>query len=362
SAEAEARATLRRFRAPVDLVADDFFAESSRIRERFARLVGGEAHRVALIPSASYGLATVARNLDLRRGHSIVLASEQFPSNVYPWRRLAAETGATLRTVDPPAEGPRGAGWTDRLLDAIDGTTALVTLGPIHWTDGTRYDLAALAARARDAGAMFVVDGTQFVGAAPFDVGQIQPDALICAGYKWLLGPYGIGVAYYGPRLDGGVPLEENWISREGSENFGGLVAYRDAYQPGAARYDVGERGSFLLAPMLRAALDQILAWRPERITAYAAALTSSFLEDARALGFGVEDAAWRSAHLFGLHLPAGLAPEQISAALAARNVYVSVRGDALRISVHLYNDASDVAALREALEAAVRRAPATAP
>ena len=50
-----------------------------------------------------------------------------------------------------------------------------------------------------------VVDGTQSVGALPFDVGQIQPDALICATYKWLLGPYSLGLSYFGPRFDEGV-------------------------------------------------------------------------------------------------------------------------------------------------------------
>ena len=67
------------------------------------------------------------------------------------------------------------------------------------------------------------------VGALPFDVREIQPDALVCAGYKWLLGPYSIGVAYFGPRYDGGEPIEENWIARRGSEDFQRLVDYQDA-------------------------------------------------------------------------------------------------------------------------------------
>ena len=115
----------------------------------------------------------------------------------------------------------------------------------MHWTDGTRFDLAAIGARAREVGAALVVDGTQSVGALPFDVQQLRPDALVCATYKWLMGPYSLGFAYLGPRFDDGEPLEETWIGRRGSENFKELVDYQDDYQPGALRYDVGERSNF---------------------------------------------------------------------------------------------------------------------
>ena len=64
------------------------------------------------------------------------------------------------------------------------------------------------------------------------------------------MGPYSMGFAYLGPRFDGGEPLEETWIGRAGSENFKELVHYRDDYQPGAIRYDVGERTNFALMPM----------------------------------------------------------------------------------------------------------------
>lgn len=77
-----------------------------------------------------------------------------------------------------------------RLKAAIDEHTALVTLGHVHWADGTLFDLKAIRRKTAEAGTWLVVDGTQSVGALPFDVQEIQPDALICAGYKWLMGPY----------------------------------------------------------------------------------------------------------------------------------------------------------------------------
>ena len=210
---AAGRRALERIQVPSRLETGDFFEPSARVRRLFAQLVNApDPDRVAIIPAVSYGMATVARNTPLSPGRTVVVVEEQFPSAVYAWRRACRETGATLRTVAAPAtEGSRGEAWNAALLDAVDDRTAAVVLPPLHWTDGLRFDLDAIGARARAAGARLVVDGTQAVGALPFDVIRTRPDALICAGYKWLTGPYAIGVAWYGPAFDDGTPLEENW-------------------------------------------------------------------------------------------------------------------------------------------------------
>ena len=83
----------------------------------------------------------------------------------------------------------------------------------------------------------------------------MQPDFLVAATYKWLLGPYSLGFLYVAPTYRDGRPLEFNWIGRTGSEDFASLVDYHDAYQPGARRFDVGERSNIALMPMAVAAL-----------------------------------------------------------------------------------------------------------
>ena len=342
---------------PSRLQTADFFEPSARVRRLFAGLVKApDADRVAIVPAVSYAMATVARNTPLAPGQTVVVVEEQFPSAVYTWRRACRETGATLRTVAPPAtEGARGEAWNAALLDAIDERTAAVVLPPLHWTDGLRFDLDAIGTRARAAGARFIVDGTQAVGALPFDVTRTRPDALICAGYKWLTGPYAIGVAWYGPAFDGGTPLEENWITRRGSDRFNELVNYRDDYQPGAIRYDVGERSNFVLLPMLEAALEQVVEWGPETVRTYTGALTRAAVERLRDLGCRVEDDRWRAGHLFGVRLPAGVDMPRLDRDFAARQVSVSLRGGAIRIAPHLYNDGGDLDALLDVLSRAVR-------
>jgi len=348
---------VRRKRDPTSISALDFYEAGAEARKLFAGLVNAEGpERIALLPGAAYGVAVAARNLPVSAGQNIVLTHEQFPGNVYAWRRIAAERGAEVRVATPPPAGPgRGRAWNERLLESIDDSTAVVAVPHVHWTDGTRFDLAAIGRRCRESGAALVVDATQSVGALPFDVREIRPDALIVATYKWLLGPYSYGLGYYSSRLDGGVPLEETWIGREDSEDFQHLVDYRDTYQPGAARYDVSEYSNFALLPMVVAALRLVAEWRPERIQAYCEALTEVPLREAAELGFTVEDAGWRGAHLFGLRMPPGLDLVGLRNALARRHVVASLRGSALRLSPNVYNDAGDLDALLEGLREALQ-------
>ena len=332
----------------------DFFEESDLVRSLFARLVNiSDPNRVAIIPSVSYGLATVARNAPAARGGNIVIVEEQFPSNVYTWRRLCAERGLELKVVAAPTPSgdDRALAWGARLLAAIDHRTAVVALPQVHWTDGTLFDLVQVGDRARDCDALLIVDGTQSVGALPFDVARIRPDALVCAGYKWLLGPYSVGLAYLGPAFDEGTPIEENWITRQGSEAFADLVRYRDEYQPAALRYDVGERSNFTLLPMLTAALELVLQWTVPAIQGYCRALTRDLTHTLRERGYLIEEDRWRGAHLFGIRVRDSVDIARLAERLRARHVAVSMRGDAIRVAPHLYNDASDTDALLDALD-----------
>ncbi|WP_440999758.1 aminotransferase class V-fold PLP-dependent enzyme [Fodinibius sp. SL11] len=338
---------------PWETTPHHFFEDSNTLRSLFARLVSApNASDIAIMPAVSYGLATVAKNIDPRKGNTIVIAGEQFPSNVYAWKRFCKERNCQLKVIDPPKGfSNRGQQWNERILDTIDEDTLLVALGNVHWTDGTWFDLKAIGSKAWDNDAYFIIDGTQSVGALPIDVQEIQADALICAGYKWLMGPYAISLGYFGPRLQNGIPLEEGWIVRKDSEDFSGLVDYEDEYQPGAIRFDMGERSNFILVPMMIEALKQILEWDPANIQAYCKQLTKELVEGLPDYGYQIEDLEWRAGHMFGIRLPASVSLKKLQQQLNEHNIYVSVRGSAVRISPNVYNDDADITMLYDVLK-----------
>jgi len=327
----------------------DFFSETERARALFARLVGGDAEGVAIVPAASYGLSTAARNLPLAPGRTVVVPEDQFPSNLYPWRAAAAAAGAEIVVAAP---GP-GGDLTAALLAAIDERAAIVACAQCRWTDGALVDLARVGAAARAVGAALVLDLTQSLGALPIDLAAVRPDYLTAAAYKWLLGPYATGFLWVAPERRDGRPLEEHWLGRAGSEDFARLIDYTDAYRPGARRFDMGEAPNFALLPAACHALEQLIAWDPAAIQATLAARTAAIAARAAGLGLAASDPRLRAGHFLGLRFPAPPPPD-LPERLAAARVHVSLRGASLRVTPHLYNDDEDVDRLIEALAAAL--------
>jgi selenocysteine lyase/cysteine desulfurase len=331
------RAVSRKSR-PWELTPDDFFEEAEEVRALFAKLVGGDTGGVAIIPSVSYGISVAAANVSVHEGQKILILEDQFPSNVYAWRVLAEQSGARLVTVPRPDDFD----WTKALREEIDADTAVVAIPNCHWTDGSLVDLARVGESAREAGAALVVDAIQSLGAHPFDVSEVRPDFLVAASYKWLLGPYGIGFMYVGEKYREGNPIEHNWINRRGSQDFSGLVAYDDAFQPGARRYDVGERSNFALLPMAAVALQQLIDWEVDNVSETIGALTDLIEEKAEELGVVAVPKGRRARHLIGLKLGTG-APHNLARRLTDHNVFVSVRGESVRVAPNLYNTEEDV-------------------
>jgi selenocysteine lyase/cysteine desulfurase len=337
-AAAAGEAGLMRKARPWEIKAEHFFDESDRVRALFARLIGAAADDVAIIPSVSFGLATVLQNVPVAAGQTIVILADDFPSTVYSAGWLAKQAEARLVVVERPANGA----WTAPLLEAIDGTTALVCAPNVHWVCGGLIDLEAVARRCRAVGAQLVLDTTQSTGALPIDVGVIDPDYLVAASYKWLLGPYSLGFLYAAPRHQQGRPLEQGWIARAGARDFQSLMNYDEALEPNARRFDMGERSNFALLPVAGAAIEQLLDWGVANVAETLGAVTASIAEGAAEKGIGSLPAYARAPHYLSVRFEGGL-PEGIEERLAGADVHVSVRGDRLRITPHLYNNEADV-------------------
>ncbi len=334
---------------PWTIAVEDFFSSIEDVRGLFARIVDCDADCVAAIPAVSYGIALAAKNLPVKEGQSIVVLQDQFPSNIYSWRNLASKKNAIVKTVPRPHDSD----WTPGLLQCIEENTAIVAVSNCHWTDGTLVDLEKIGDKCRSVGAALVVDGIQSVGAMPFSVERVRPDFLVVAAHKWLLGPYGYGFCYVDPQWQNGAALEENWLNRSGSENFARLVDYRDDYQAGARRYDVGAASSFILSPIAAAALRQILAWGVENIAETLQAKTDAIAEGAKEIGLVVAPKHTRAPHMIGILKPGGFSRE-LPNLLAKEKVFVSVRGESIRISPHLYTTDDEIERLFAALEKAM--------
>ncbi len=339
---------------PWQVTEGGFFTDVERVRALYAELIDANANDIAMSPAASYGIATAARNIKLEAGQEILVVEDQFPSNIYSWRRMADEQGLEIIEV----KRPKTDTWTNAILAEIETRgekLGLLALPAVHWADGGVIDLVAISKKAKNIGALLVLDLTQSVGAMPFSVKDVDADYVAVAAYKWLFSPYSTGFLYVAPRHQNGVPLEENWINRKGSENFAGLVDYVDEYAAGARRFDVGERANFSLMLQAEQSVKQILSWGVENIAETIKEKNKTIRDIFADVGFRGCYAPEQTAHILGVESDNELSPAFV-ATLREEGVRLSVRGKALRIAPHVYNDDKDIENLKMALGKALSK------
>ncbi|WP_242344226.1 aminotransferase class V-fold PLP-dependent enzyme [Anaeromyxobacter terrae] len=320
----------------------------SEARALAARLLGAREEAVALVTGAGQVVNAVARGLDLGEGDEVVLARHEFPSNVLPWRWLARR-GVAIRVVEP--DHPAGAVSAERLAEAVGPRTRVVAFAHVSYLHGGRLEPGPVVEAARRFGAITVVDGSQAAGALPFDFGGSGVDVYAASAYKHLLGPYGCGLGLFSAQvLDRLAVGDVNWLAVKGAEDYDHLPAHIEL-KAGAQRYDAHETAAFFnLLPFVES-LRLLLEATPAAVQAHARALGDRLLArlpPGFAAASPLEPAA--RSHLLCLRAQSSAGTLAAYERLRAAKVWVSLRGDRIRVSPHLYSTDEDADRLLAAL------------
>jgi cysteine desulfurase/selenocysteine lyase len=249
--------------SPWRMSLDDYFGVPRRCREKLAQLIGARAEEIALTTSTTYGMNVLAGAMaeTLDEGDEVVLWRGVFPSDAYPWLNRE-RSGLKVRFEGAALRYPSA----DAVEEALGDNTRVLVLSWVSFTTGFRIDLDRIGRLCRDRGILFVVDGTQGVGALSLDVSSLPVDALACSGHKWLLSPTGTGFLYVRQDLQDSLPAPfAGWYPYLKEESFSSLTAYEMDSPGRAERYEVGTPPTILLAG-LEASLDLLLETGTEAI------------------------------------------------------------------------------------------------
>jgi cysteine desulfurase/selenocysteine lyase len=190
----------RQSNAPIHRSVYPLAAESTELfeaaREQVAQFVGGEAATTIFTRNATEAINLVAYSwgrANVGEGDEVLITRMEHHSNIVPWQLLCAERGARLRYLSVSGDGELDLGELDEAL--AGGRVKLVGVAHISNVLGTLNPVAEIAARARAAGAVSLVDGSQAVPQMPVDLPSIGADFYAWTGHK-ALGPTGIGVLH----------------------------------------------------------------------------------------------------------------------------------------------------------------------
>ena len=342
------RATVARIHDAIELkchpervVERDYFDPPDRVRERLARLIGAAPEEIALTNSATQGVGIAAEGLEFHAGDEVVVASTNFPSNLFTWLHLRRR-GVRVNVVQPRD----GFIHLEDVGRALSSQTRILALDWVSYTTGVRIDLAVFGELAHRHGALFVVDGTQGVGAIEVNVHDLPFDVMAVAGYKWLLGPYGTGFAYLSSEVQNRLELRVvNWLSTEGADEFDELPI-EDLTLPRAARiFDVPETANFLNLYALEASLEYVERVGVPTVHRHCEGLLERLREGLRSRGLTLSAAAVpeHSSTILGFQAGSLEATAGIHARLEREHISVSLRQGMIRVSPYLYNDEADI-------------------
>ncbi|QKC95565.1 aminotransferase class V-fold PLP-dependent enzyme [Mesorhizobium sp. NZP2298] len=334
---------------PWKMTIASYYDEVEHARRLAASMVGAAADDVAIVAATSYGMAIAAANVAVPPGSAILLMENEHTSHRYVWYDLAQRSGALVDVVPQPADGD----WTGAIVSAIRASSrpiAVVAGTLVHWFEGMAIDLEVVAEAARAASAALVVDGTQWVGAVPFDVRRVRPDFLVFATYKFLLGPYRLAFLYAAPRWhEGGRTLEHHSWNRLGGDRSDFYKVTVAEFLPGARRFDMGERSDFAVLPIAIAALELIRDWTVESVFERLRHLNELVWIEAENRGLPVVRPLHPTPHISILDIGDRLLPNAAQE-LKRANVHVTLRGTKMRVSPHVYNDEADIDRLFQSL------------
>lgn len=303
-------------------------------RAHFAALIGTTADCVALMPSASVGVATVAAAL--QAGDEVVVAEDEFTSVLFPLL-VAQQRGARVRIVR-----------FDDLAESVSADTRLVAFSLVQSHSGRLAALGRIVEAAENVGARTLVDATHGVPFVPLDAHIDRIDYLVCAAYKHLLCPRGVAFLYVRQKeWDRVPPIAANW--RSTPDPYGDYYGGQLKLAATAARFDVSLAWHAWVGASI--SLGLLLDWQREGLLAH------------------VLDLADRLTDQLGLPSPGSSVvsvnvddAEAVAAHLAEKGIRGAVRAGSVRLAAHVYNTPEQIDAAVAAIVPFVRAPAASAP
>ena len=323
----------------------EWVATKERARQLVATMIRARPEQVAFLRNTSDGLSSVANGLRWQSGDNLVTFSNEFPSNVYPWRRLRDTIGVEIRVC----EERNGRIDLKELASLIDARTRVVAISHVQYASGFRADLERIGKAARQHDALLVVDIIQSLGVIPIDVESELIDVAAAAGHKWLLTPEGIGLLYLSDRARERIePTLVGWISVINPEDYNNFA---QEWNKGALAWESGTGPSALFYGF-EASLRLLTETGVAQIKEYLEDLTNHLCERLANSAYEVVSsrAPGEKSQIVCIRHKDGVSPMSLYAHLRERQIITAPRGDRLRISPHLYNTVKEIDAVIDSL------------
>lgn len=316
---------------------DSWMEKVEYTRKLCAGLVGCTPEEIAFVKSTSHGISIVSGGYRYAPGDNVVVYEKEFPSNMYPWIKLGREKGVEVRTFGASADGEI---TVDEIEKFTDSNTRLISVSSVQFTNGYRVDTESLGEFCRSRGIRLFVDSIQSLGVVPVDVGKEKIDFLAADGHKWLLAPEGTGIFYCSKALAEDIsPPLVGWKSVVEESSYENI---NFDLKKNTLRFEEGSLNVMGIIA-LGASCEMILEIGIENIRDRVHYLGELVISNCKDRGFKVKSPLERGKRGGIVCFAGDFDPVEVKDRLREYGVMVNVRGGAIRVSPHFYNNEEDI-------------------
>lgn len=325
---------------PFYLTAPKFTSVPYHLKKTIGRLINVAHDDIILGNSASYGLHLLANGLPFTAGDEILLMQNDFPVNILPWLDLSRK-GVLVRQL--PAKNH--VLQSEELLKSMTPRTRVVCLSYVHTFTGHKIDPIAIGNLCRDRGVIFILNCSQAIGTMPMDLSRLPVDAITCAGYKWLCGPYATGFCWMTPKIRESLELNmAYWSALLGEEQLHTTEELTLPKGKQARRFDVFATANFFNYVPWQASMEYLLNIGIENIASHNQQLIDQLIR-------GLEKkfnliSPWELPRRSNIVVFSDKDPEQnqvIFEFLKEKGVYLALWKGNLRVSPHVFNTTEEI-------------------
>ncbi len=322
------------------------------LKKILSALIHVDWQDVILGNSATYGLHLLVHGIGFKSGDEIILLQNDFPTDILPWLSLEAQ-GVVVHQL--PAQ--QHVLTPAEISKAINARTKLICLPYVHSFSGYREDIRTIGKQCRERGIIFVVNLSQAAGAFEVNVEDLDLDAVVCAGYKWLLGPYGTGFCWIRKEIRQQLNYAQNyWISLmdEVSLNSQGALALNDDHS--TRRYDVFGTANFFNYVPWHASIKYLLSIGMDKVKAHNQGLVDHIVDGLNSKYFDLLSPGPRTerTNIVVFSCKDASKNHHLMEFLKEKGFHLALWKNKLRVSPHIYNTGKEIEALLKALNAYV--------
>ena len=334
--------------SPYHLHEDAFFSIPQKLKGNLGRLINISPEEIILGNSTSYGIHLLANGLPLEAGDEVLLVEGDFPANILPWLTLE-KRGVKVRLLNPEGEIPT----PEEIAKGIAASTKVFCTSWVNSFNGYAIDIHGIGKICRERGVIFVVNGSQALGAKTLDLSSAPIDAFTCCGFKWLCGPYGTGFCWIKPEILETLEYRQAyWLAMQQGRSLNKMREYKLRDDLGASAYDVFCTANFMNFMPWTASIEYFIQQGPDEIEKYDKALVSYLIKhlDCEKYELLSSETDSQSSTLVFISHKESNRNTFIYEKLQQKKIHISLRKGNLRISPHLYNTTDEIDQLLSAL------------